>query len=370
MGLYLYLSLSKSITTEEWKEIYPKTLILAEKFQLADFEKLNIRNNSVNCLVPTKEKEFMYGLFSEKKTIGWNTIGDYKSLRFAEDFFVPKYLQNEPIEPDAGDAIMGALPGCLNKSWEDPEFNHVYHLWGSKTQAENYRIYLLAIACFITTKLKEKAFVYGNISYKSCKNAVELANKYLNEKVLMPDQCIRERFEERIDKLPLTKEEKEIAFNEYYIGEDAEEVDVDLLFMEYYEPPKDYDIYDSSLLKYYKKGDTVSPEIEDALVKFRELSEQVFKEPKFLSLTNKIVDEKIELVLQSYPDILLRDCDWEKICKDIEEHPESFARYYSISRICMNTSGIKNICIALIINDDVYEYSKELKNKQLSNGLE
>ena len=45
MGLYLYLSLSKSITTEEWREIYPKTLILAEKFQLADFEKVNIRNN-------------------------------------------------------------------------------------------------------------------------------------------------------------------------------------------------------------------------------------------------------------------------------------------------------------------------------------
>ena len=53
----------------------------------------------------------------------------------------------------------------------------------------------------------------------------------------------------------------------------------------------------------------------------------------------------------------------EKICKDIEAHSESFARYYSISRICMNTSGIRNICIALIINDDVYEYSEELKNK-------
>lgn len=59
-----------------------------------------------------------YGWNNEKTRTGWFADGDYITMRQAEDYFLAKNLVTEgEYEPDAGDAIMGYLPACLNVRW-------------------------------------------------------------------------------------------------------------------------------------------------------------------------------------------------------------------------------------------------------------
>lgn len=80
-------------------------------------------------------------------------------------------------------------------------------MWGGKSQGELYHLYLLAIACLIEDRLKHKAFVYGDITYGQCVVAVDMANKYLEKKIVLPDRCVLECLYERISVLEFTERE-------------------------------------------------------------------------------------------------------------------------------------------------------------------
>jgi hypothetical protein len=45
---------------------------------------------------------------------------------------------------------------------------------------------------------------------------------------------------------------------------------------------------------------------------------------------------------------------------DIEEHTESFARYYSLVRTDLSVKELLEMSVGLLINDDLYKYSGEL----------
>lgn len=66
-----------------------------------------------------------------------------------------------------------------------------------------------------------------------------------------------------------------------------------------------------------------------------------------------------EWMIRQNRSILIRDKDWEKIFFDIETDDKSFARYYPMVRIKI-TDSTWEIVKALLINDELYEYSKEL----------
>ena len=143
MGICIYLSISKSVTKEEWENVYEETLRLLEHFPFAELKRVKIQGVDTNCLVRTKEEEKPAGWFEEKGRMGWNTVGDYSYMITAEDYFLPRDLigDNE-IETNAGDAMFGALPAYMDYDWKDERFSHTYHLWGGKTQGEPYHIYL------------------------------------------------------------------------------------------------------------------------------------------------------------------------------------------------------------------------------------
>ena len=61
---------------------------------------------------------------------------------------------------------------------------------------------------------------------------------------------------------------------------------------------------------------------------------------------------------------LMRDKDWEKIFADIEDNKESFGRYYPLFRVRIESDGLMDMSIALLINDDLYAYSKELAEQE------
>lgn len=77
---------------------------------------------------------------------------------------------------------------------------------------------MVAIGCLIEERLGEKAFLYGDITRAQCVEAVKLANQCLKEPIGIPLQCDMEGFYKRVDRLPLTEQEKMFVFEQLYLG--------------------------------------------------------------------------------------------------------------------------------------------------------
>lgn len=219
MGIFIHMSISKSVTKREWENVYEETLQLAKLFPLAERQKVKCRGIETICLVPTVEREEAYGWHGEKIRQGWFADGDYETMRTAEEYALYRDMIDEnEVEMDAGDALLGALPAYLNYDWEDSRCSHTYEIWGGKTQGEPYHMYLLSIACLIEARLGEKAFVYGDITRGQCKKAVELANEHLRKPIDVPDRCDMERFFKRVSQLNMSEKEQFAIFNALYLG--------------------------------------------------------------------------------------------------------------------------------------------------------
>lgn len=219
MGIFINLSISTSVTKEEWADVYKETLRLVDALPLAEERTLPIRGIQTTCLAKTKEREEQYGWYDEKTRVGWAADGDYVTLRGAERYFLSRYLVTaESYDPDAPDAMYSMLPNYLDYDWHDPQFKKYYSLWGAKTQGEPYHLYLLVIACLIASRLGSKAYVYGDITRGQCRKAVEIANKYLGKRIDIPDQCYPEKLLKRINDFPLSETEKLKVFTNLYLG--------------------------------------------------------------------------------------------------------------------------------------------------------
>ncbi len=220
MGVFIYLNISKSVTREEWREVYQETLKLIKAFPLAERREVPIRGISTICHVRTEEREQPYAWNQEQVKTGWFADGDYVSLRVAERYFLPRDLvSTDKYEADAPDAVLAMVPVLFyGYDWKDDRFRHNYSLWGMKTQGEPYHMYLLAIACLIESRLGRKAYVHGDITEDQCDEAVRMANKYLDRKIDTPDQCDTNRLFSRIVDLPLSGAEKLRLFVSLYLG--------------------------------------------------------------------------------------------------------------------------------------------------------
>ena len=57
MGIFIHLEVSKSVTEEEWENVYEETLALVKACPLAERRKVPCRWIETICLVPTIERE-------------------------------------------------------------------------------------------------------------------------------------------------------------------------------------------------------------------------------------------------------------------------------------------------------------------------
>lgn len=218
MGIFIYMSVSKSVTPKEWLDVYQETLKLVRAFPLAELREVPIRGIPTTCWVPSEERETHRGWNRDKTITGWFAEGDYEYLRTAECYFLPRDLVAEcQYEEGASDAILGSY------DWVGDRDDRCYSLWDAKTQGEPYHMYLLAIACLIESRLGRKAYVYGDITRGQCERAVRMANEHLDMKIHTPDRCDRDRLLARIDDLPLGEAKKLQQFVRVYLGkQDAE----------------------------------------------------------------------------------------------------------------------------------------------------
>ena len=539
MGIHINLYISKSVTKQEWNDVYEESLRLAKAFPLADLKKINIKSVETLCLVPCREYE-KSNIWDEKlKAVGWCAFGDYETSDIAEEYFTPRDLiEDKEFNKNAGDAILGAIPLYNDFNQNDIVCGQTYHLWGNKTQGKPYHMYLLAIACMIESRLGEKAFVGGDITRGQCRKAVEIANEYLKKSIEMPNRCNMEQLYKRIVKLPLESKEQIRMFVSLYLGtknaefgkylrsnfsgdvcyeywkyrfhnssidtigfdenlkeyllwgfdleklfnlvnyydknnqpqyemfvnkildsklhlkekncKDILEIDqeqespytVDHLFAQFihstsrnrkvdrYIPMDDlrqillnglgekcdvnqiitghlcreslqkpidfskeiptteeelaelrkqdaaevfqevmrvrqqknydkYNKYDISFpeeLNFYKKGDTIYPELKDALMTLFEKYTESLDGDTFLLLKDQSAVMKFKCLTQIKKDFLLRDKDWEKIFNNLENDKDSIKRYYIMLYLKISNDSIYTIVKAIMLNDDLYNY--------------
>jgi hypothetical protein len=542
MGIFINLVISKSVTKPEWEEVYEETLKLIENLPLAERRKVSIHGANTICLEKTEEHDFSPALNRGDKEIGWAADGDLESLKTAEEYFLPRDLIGyDAVEENAGDAMLGVCSNYLDYDWKDERFNHIYHIWGNKTQGEPYHMYLLAVACLIEARLGAKAYVYGDITRGQCKKAVEIANEFLDKKIEMPDCCYADRLMKRVDALEFSQGDKLKIFEGIYLGtkdaafgetlrryfpkkfldaywrnrfenskigtigfnkdvsdylllgfeieelckfvnfkdddgnmlydkfvirimdaklhlkekncadplkinQEAEQpysiwtlfaqfvflgaennkvdryipieeiraalrkglegkIDVDAIIDEYLkneaeqteinlsgedvtaeqvieaanqdeaetfgqlmdnvrtgliESYKEYDINDLEDLVGYKKGNTIRPALAESIGKSRKFLDGIFTEPRFAELSRKSAEEKFRWIVSQNRYIPMKKAEWEQIYKNIEEKPDSFARYYSLVRVDSGKDNLSVMTRAFMVNDELYTYTKEL----------
>ena len=80
MGININLYISKSVTKQEWKQVYEESLQLAKAFHLADLKITNIKGIETYCLVSSCECEKPRIWKKDHKEIGWSTVGDYETF--------------------------------------------------------------------------------------------------------------------------------------------------------------------------------------------------------------------------------------------------------------------------------------------------
>lgn len=92
MRLCINLDISKSVTKEEWKNVYEETLFLVKVFPLAELQERRIQGEMSPCLVRTQEHTITYGPNEKYIRVGWSAAGNYEDLNFATECFLPRCL--------------------------------------------------------------------------------------------------------------------------------------------------------------------------------------------------------------------------------------------------------------------------------------
>ena len=212
--MYLGFSISNSVTQKEWEKVYEQTLFLADKLNLADWDKFyykGVRSYAYCKIKEQTEEEF------GKEHHFWVTCGEYNYMTDGDYFRLDKEINIKKYNESAGPAILGYMD-----SYTDESSNH----FENQTRKRGFRICggayffrLLAILCFMESKLKEKIFIYGKIDIHRCEKAVKLANSFLKEPIELPARCDCNRLYEIVKTLEITEVEKVYLMEKAYLGE-------------------------------------------------------------------------------------------------------------------------------------------------------
>ena len=170
MGIFIHLSISRSITQKEWTPVYEAALSLARKLGLAEARREEIGGVPVCCFALTRE----YTEHNEWRNTDWtgfHICGDYETLQSAEQNSFPRKLGADTDPHERYDAMLETYRACSDHKYR----GNIYSLLGAKTQGYAHHLPLLAVCCLIQDRLGAQAFVYGDISAGQCRRAVEMA---------------------------------------------------------------------------------------------------------------------------------------------------------------------------------------------------
>ncbi|MCC8043940.1 MAG: hypothetical protein LIP12_00375, partial [Clostridiales bacterium] len=199
MGIELHLDIMPSrITPEAWSKVYSDSLVLTDNYPFMD-KYYGYRDNGLEYIygAHTRERDDIYGRFR-----GWRSVGDlwtgYNTEEFALKANIEDYRRHGA--KDEGDMVASLVYGDADEYPElnIPEADSMVSAFYAKTQGEDSHLYLLAIACMVADRLPGAAVVSGDINAGQCRAAVNWANQYLSEPIMVPVQCDAVRLMHRI----------------------------------------------------------------------------------------------------------------------------------------------------------------------------
>jgi len=123
---------------------------------------------------------------------------------------------------------------------------------------------------------------------------------------------------------------------------------------------EEYDIYVADTLPYYEPGDSIRPQLLEAVRKSLAFFQEVLAEDQYSEQMARAPVERCEFLVRQNRHILLRDKEWEKIFDDITSFPESFGRYYPMVRVVADKDSLRCMVRALVVNDALYSYVSRL----------
>lgn len=292
LGRTIHLEVSGLLSQAEWGPVYEEALRLACALPLADRRTVDIHGSKICCLVPVRERREKLAWPKNRVRQGFRTCGDYEYMRTAGTFYLPGHVED----------IHRMEHGC---DAEDAS-GKFYILWQGFTMGEPYHIYLLALACLIEDRLKDRVRVYGRFTKEEYQEAANLAND-----------------------------------NHHDIAEYR------------------YDRTDYFDLIRYKVGDSIHPNLLSAMKEsaahLRELLEADEYQSEYEDLMKRSGRERFAWLADKGRHILIRDRDWENIFNNIDMHMEAFSRYYPLVKTHLGNSGHIDFVKGLMTNDELYE---------------
>ncbi len=109
----------------------------------------------------------------------------------------------------------------------------------------------------------------------------------------------------------------------------------------------------------YKKGSTITPALKEAVGKSFLFYRSITEERQYKELMEKSHEERCVFLIEQNQQLLLRDKDWSNIFADMEQHPESYERYYPMVRVKADDRGLNRLIMALVLNEELYESAEE-----------
>ncbi len=211
--MYFGYSLSNSISQQKWTKVYEETLVLADKLDLADWCKFYYKG--IRAYAYRKVKEQTEKDFGKEKRI-WLACADYKYLSYGEYFRLERKIQTKKYDKNAGPGILGVIGDYTNissKVFEDQTWTYSREIWGG-----GYLNRILAILCYMESRLKEKMFIYGDISKDNLETAISLLNRNLEKPVELPARCDYSRLYNIVNTIDIPEEEKILLMENAYLG--------------------------------------------------------------------------------------------------------------------------------------------------------
>lgn len=210
--MYLCYSISNSITQKKWEKVYEETLVLAQQLNLADWDRFYYKGVRSYAYCKVRERtEKEHG----KEKHFWLACGDYIKMTDGEYFRLNREITE--YNKNAGPAIICELESTAKTIYSN--IDEQIDIRGKKIYGGAYFIRLMAILCFIESKLKEKIYIYGDINKQACEDAVKLANKFLKEPIELPARCDCNRLYEIVKNIEIPEEEKIFLMEKAYLGE-------------------------------------------------------------------------------------------------------------------------------------------------------
>ena len=122
---------------------------------------------------------------------------------------------------------------------------------------------------------------------------------------------------------------------------------------------EDYDLSRMADTLFYKKGQSIYPELDKAMKTSFAFWQETLQEEHYQQLMQDSPEARCAWLTASNRSLLLQKDEWEKILDDIIAHPASFSRYYPMVRIRISHDDLHDLVRSLVTNDDLYGYLSE-----------